>query len=204
MTLEHGKDAVIQEIVLAPASFEKVRVPLTNEESLQDIMDTISSAVETTKTRLDAELLIVRIVLEGNSALYRLLNREQESVLMESRIEYEHRDDIWIDSLDIKGVSNINSVNENSYDIERNDHLLGALAETIDQQLLNSLELKESVQADLDKLARSLPGELNFLFDDGSTESQSSNVEQVLRDGATWIMHQLEATDDPDSGHNES
>jgi len=68
VTLEHGKDAVIHEIDIAPASFEKVRVPLTNEESLQDIMDAINSAIETTKTRFDTELLIVRIVLEGNSA----------------------------------------------------------------------------------------------------------------------------------------
>ncbi len=204
VTLEQGKDAVIREIDIAPASFEKVRVPLTDEESLSDILDAIKSKIETTKAHVDAELLIVRIVLEGNSPLYRLLNREQESVLIDSRMEYEHRDDIWIDSLDVKGISTVDSASEHALATEGDNLLLGALTQTIDQQLLNSLELKETVQADLDKLARALPGELNTLFDDGTTESQSANVEQVLRDGATWIMHQLEIVDTPDSERNES
>jgi len=202
VTLESGKDPAIREINIAPAQFQRIHFTLSQEESLRELIDAVLRSVEITQENSETEILIVRVILEGHSQLHRLLNRELESVLIDLREEYEHRNDIWIDSIDIKNVHAPVNTNELISNESNHDHFLNSLASTINEELVNSNELIISIQSDLDALARALPGELNNMFDDGTEDSRKKNVLALLDESKNWIMHQLETDDKADLEHD--
>jgi len=202
VTLQFGKDPTIREINIAPAQFKKIHFTLTQEESLREIIDAVSRSIELTQEDSEAEILIVRVILAGHSRLHRLLNREFESVLIDLREEYEHRNDIWIDSIDIKEVHSPIETNELTSNVSSHDHFLNSLASMIDEELVNSNKLNITIQSDLDALARALPGELNNIFDDGSEASRKNNILALIDESKKWIMHQLEADDKANVEHD--
>jgi len=68
---------------------------------------------------------------------------------------------------------------------------------------LSSPSLLESIHADLEKLTRALPGELNDMFESELADSQSNATTRLVHESSDWILQQL-SSEPSDSSTDES
>jgi hypothetical protein len=135
--------------------------------------------------------------LIGNTPLASHLHRTKEATLEKLRLHYEHRVDLWIDSLDTRKLFTAESDTQES--TSSSHSFISSLRKLIDEDMLSSINLTDAIHEDLDKLTRALPGELNNIFEPELANSHSDAAEKLKREGTHWILHQLNTESDGSS-----
>jgi DNA repair exonuclease SbcCD nuclease subunit len=197
VSLEQGKSPEITTVSIAPVRFERISVALDGIDERRDAFDLITDTIEQFRENNDVDHLIVRVELIGATSVTSHYHRNKESVLIELRLRYEHRDDLWIDSLDTRKLCAAESNSHNTKPAVHN--FISSLQTLINEELLSSPNLRDSIHEDLDKLTRALPGELNDMFESELSDSQSDAASKLVHEGRDWILHQLNSESEDSS-----
>jgi len=197
VSLEQGKAPDIKALTIAPARFERIPVTLDSIDEQGEAFEQITSDIEKQRSSSDADHLIVRLELKGTTPLTNYYQRNKESELIELRMLYEHRDDLWIDSLDTRNLkvpeSNLDEATSSS------NSFISSLQTLINDDMFLSANLMESINDDLTRLTRALPGELNNLFEQELASNQSEAITTLAHDSSHWILQQLSSESDETS-----
>lgn len=197
VSLEQGKPPNITTVSIAPVRFERISIALDGIEERRDAFELITDTIEQFRDSNDVDHLIVRVELIGATSAASHYHRNKESILIELRLRYEHRDDLWIDSLDTRKLC---ATESNSHTTKPTAHsFISSLQTLIDEDLLSSPNLRDSIHEDLDRLNRALPGELNDIFDSELSDVQSDAASKLVRQGSDWILHQLNSESEESS-----
>ncbi len=198
VTLAPRKAPAMSEHELAPVRFERIFVPIDGIESRHLAVDQIIQTIKLQRDALDTPHLIARVHLQGATELRSVYQRNSPALLAQLQTEFEHRDDLWIDSIDARALTS--PIFEDSDKRILQNSTLNELMALLDNDLLATANLKDNVIDDLKKLTRALPGELNQLFDIESTD----NLSDWIQTSALWMKQQLETDEPSDSSPRNS
>ena len=190
VTLRQGQPPDITRLCIAPVCFERIAVSLDDAVERRDVLVQANHAIEKAATQSTAEHLIIRLELTGETSLAGHTTRNREAILVELRLEYEHRDDVWIDSIDVRKLRL--PTEKNSDGATQSNSFLNALRELMDDELLSSLNLQENIQDDISALNRALPREVNSIFDAELNDSKKTEKNELIKMSRDWILNQLE------------
>lgn len=193
VTLRKGVAATVEAICLAPVRFERINIDLTGLESRNDAFDKMINVIDAVRDRSDVDCLIARIVLCGESRLANHYKRDRDNLLVQLQVEYEQKDGLWIDSIDLHSLSGGFDANGNS--ATSGNSMLTTLHSMINSDLLADANLRESVSQDLSRLIRALPAELKDIFDRSNDENEQLLLDTLMKDGGSWMIQQIETED---------
>lgn len=192
VTLTPGEAPAIQSISLAPVRFERLEVSVSGMDIKRQAYEQILHSLSTLRDAVDTDHLIVRVRLTGQTPLATSYQRDRQALLVQLQTEYEHRQDLWIDSVDARELQ---LPGIESMDTPRSHSLVAELQSLVSEDLLNTVNLQDEVAEDLRQLVRALPPELNDLFG-GTPEAEREYIRQsLLPTGAQWMLRQLDSTD---------
>lgn len=203
VTLVSGKKPDIRSINLAPVRFERLRLSIDNIDDKNTAYDAMVGALNQCRESMDAEVLIIRLELEGTSILASSYQRDRDVLLTMLQAQFENNNKLWIDSVNARSLQ-LPMQTDNSGVIENS--LLAQLQSLIGDDLLDNFNVQESVAEELRQLGRALPPDLHELFGKTPELEREYIRETLLPDGARWMRLQLEANDSDheDSGEADS
>ncbi|NND92914.1 MAG: DNA repair exonuclease [Granulosicoccus sp.] len=188
VTLTAGEAPDIQCIELAPVRFDRLTVSLDACDDKRYAYERILEELKRHRESLDTEHLVVRVQLCGSTSLATYYQREHQALLVQLQTEFEHRDDLWIDSVDARALR---LPVYDSAATSTEDPLLAELQLLAGSKLLQTANLQDAVSEDLALLVRALPSELGELFGKTPEDERRFIAETLLPAGAAWILHQL-------------
>ncbi|MFK7893412.1 MAG: exonuclease SbcCD subunit D [Granulosicoccus sp.] len=198
VTLTTGAPARIEPVNIAPIRFDRLHIDMDGVEDKRDGYAKITEAIQTHSDALDIDHLILRLELAGTSLLASSYQRDQHMLFVQLQTEYEHRDELWIDSIDTRQLHLPDA--HQPTDVAENT-IVAELGSLVDEQLLSSISLQDTVAADLELMIKALPSDLGDLFGKTPQEEKAFVRETLMSSGAHWMLRQLEARDaDHDAG----
>ncbi len=201
VTLNQGDKPDIRSINLAPVRFERLSVSLDTMDDKKTSYETMLQALNRCRETVDADVLIVRVVLEGHTVLASSYQRDRQSLLVALQTEFEHRKDLWIDSVSARALQ---LPDEHNNSTATGNSIAAELQTLVSDELLDNVSLQEAVAEDLSLLIKALPPELNEMFGDTPEMEREFIRASLLPDGAHWMLRQLEAYKTDDSGTEET
>lgn len=193
VTLQANEKPVIQAINLAPIRFERIRVSIDGFEHRPEAFTHMVNTILQQAAAIEVDHLILRVQLFGATPLRHHYKRDSKALLIQLRTEFEQRDDLWVDSVDVRKLT-LHS-GESSTSTKHDQALVSQLQSLINDELLNTANVKDTVEQDITKLIRALPAELKDLF-------ESSQQEDLLRSGADWILQHLRQSSSPSANED--
>jgi DNA repair exonuclease SbcCD nuclease subunit len=165
---------------LATAQFERLPVPCHDIADWGDLVTALTQSLKTARREHDAEHLIVRPMLQGNSPLAWRAHRDADLLREQAQSVAEQIGTLWIDKVEIGLQSG------------ENTRPAGALGEMAALVSAGSLRVDDPrVVAELDLITKHLPKELRGLMGDSETEV-SRALEQAMQEGAIHLLARLE------------
>lgn len=193
VTLEPDTPPVIHAIKLAPTRFERVSININDIDERRDAYLKITQALNEFRDSVDDERLIVRIELEGVTQLASRYQRDHQALFEQLSVDYEHRHDLWIDSVDTSALQLPEQATSASTNI---DDMTNRLQSLLGDHLINSVTLRDTVDDDMTLLVRALPPELKDMFGETPEATKLFIEQQLLPDSAQWMMRELIVTED--------
>lgn len=183
VTLADDGQATVEHRSVAVARFDRCAVDLTGIADRRGAVRAIETALATARTAMDAEHLVLRLVLTGQAPVAWLLRRDADQVLEEARAAAAGIGTVWIDKV------------ENATRPGAADGLSGPLAEL--QVALPGLAgdpaLAAAAGAALDAVTRALPATLRDTF--GKDEADRARIlAELMSEGAAEVLAALTAT----------
>ena len=200
VTLVNGEKPSIRSINLAPVRFERLAVSLDGIDDRKQAYEKMLIALNHCRESMDSDVLIVRLELAGSSVLTSSYQRDRQTLLVALQTEYEHRDDLWVDSVSARDLQ---LPTEHEASSENNHSLAAELQTLVGEDLLDSVALQEAVADDLKQLSKALPPDLNGLFGATPEEERAYIRRSLLPDGAVWMLRQLEGQVQHDADSDE-
>ena len=200
VTLASGEKPNIRSINLAPVRFERLPVSIDGIDDRKLAYEQMLEALNRCRDSMDTDVLIVRLELEGSSVLASSYQRDRQTLLVALQTEYEHRDDLWIDSVSARSLQ----LPDEHEDAAESNHSIAAELQTlVGKDLLESISLQEAVAEDLKQLSKALPPDLNGLFGATPEEEREFIRHSLLPDASVWMLRQLEAQTSVDKDSDE-
>lgn len=200
VTLAEGEKPDIRSISLAPVRFERLPVSLDGVDDRKLAWERMLESLRHCRDSMDTDILIVRVELEGSSVLASSYQRDRQALLVALQTEYEHRDDLWIDSVSARSLQ----LPEEGEQATVADHSIVAELQTlVSDDLLQNIALQEAVAEDLKQLVKVLPPDLNGLFGATPEEEREFIRHSLLPDGSRWMLRQLEGRSSLDKDADE-
>lgn len=196
VTLARGEKPDIRSITLAPVRFERLTVSLDAVDDKREAYERMLEALRRCRESMDADILIIRIELEGSTVLASSYQRDREALLVALQTEFEHRSDLWIDSVSARSLR----LPAQQAEADERDHSVASeLQALVGEDLLDDIALQEAVAEDLKLLVKALPPDLNGLFGNTPEEERAFIRQSLLPDGSRWMLRQLEAQSSTDT-----
>lgn len=197
VTLTSTKVANIRSINLAPVRFERLTVSIDNIDEKKIAYEKMLTALLQCRDSNDADILIIRLELQGMSPLATSYQRDKEVLLLMLQADIEHRDDLWLDSvsarsLELPGMLSGVCSGVNSSESSSGYSMLTELQTLVEDSLLENVNLQELVAEELKLLGKAMPPELNELFGKTPEEEREYIRQELLPEGADWMLRQLE------------
>ncbi|MGQ7847759.1 metallophosphoesterase family protein [Granulosicoccus sp. 3-233] len=190
VTLASDSKPDIRRINLAPVRFERLPVSLDSIDESKVAYERMLDALNRCRESMETDILIVRLELEGHSVLASSYQRDRQTLLVALQTEFEHRDDLWIDSISAQSLQ----LPEAHDDGRESNHSIAAELQTlVGNELLDSIALQEAVADDLRLMTKALPADLNTMFGRTPEEQREFIRRSLLPDGAVWMQRQLES-----------
>ncbi len=197
VTLPPGEAPTIQSISLAPVRFERLEVAMDDMDDKRLAYELILKSLSALRDSVDTDHLIVRVQLTGKTRLASSYQRDRQALLVQLQAEYEHRKDLWIDSVEARGLQ----LPADDGDATGRSHsVVAELQSLVSEELLNTVNLQDEVAEDLKLLVRALPPELSEMFG-GTPEAEREYIRNaLLPTSAQWMLRQLDTTDSGSTG----
>ena len=197
VTLPPGEAPTIQSISLAPVRFERLEVAMDGMDDKRLAYEQILKSLSALRDNVDTDHLIVRVQLTGKTRLASSYQRDRQALLVQLQAEYEHRKDLWIDSVEARGLQ----LPADDGDATGRSHsVVAELQSLVSEELLNTVNLQDEVAEDLKLLVRALPPELSEMFG-GTPEAEREYIRNaLLPTSAQWMLRQLDTTDSGSTG----
>lgn len=192
VTLSSEEAPRIETINLAPIRFDRLPVDLAGTDDKRDAFARILKALNDYRQALETDHLVVRVQLSGTTPLASSYQRDREALLLELQTEYEHRNDLWIDSVDARALQ---LPDEHHSTSTGENPVVAELSTLVGEELLSTINLQEAIADDLKLLVRALPPELKELFGKTPEEEMTFVRQTLLPAGAQWMLRQLEVSD---------
>ncbi len=179
----------ITEVPTARAQFERIRVNLAGAETLSEVVQRAELALEKARGEAEAELLVARIILDGQTPLAPWLRLNDELALSDLSLAAERVGGTRIDSVRLECRLPANESDTASGPV-------GELRHILDKGALGNTELMKEARARLDAIRKALPPEIRNEFG-ASEEAIEALIEQMIAQGSEAVLAHL-ARSEPD------
>ena len=181
---DHQIDA--EEHKLAIAQFEEVSVPLDDISQWADAIDEAMSKVDQQSDACNAEHLVARVFLTGNTTLAWRLQRDADLFEQELTSRFEDNGHHWLDKLIVDCQPLQSTSQTTTTDLTPQTEL----HELMLNEINHSDAFRKNAKQSVDDFLRALPGELRSAFGDDET-ALAATIETLAHQGSKLVTAKL-------------
>jgi len=184
VTISDDKQVDITEHLLAVAQFETLTIKLDHSHEWHSVIDKVINEINRASNHCDADHLIARVLLQGQSVLTWQLHRDTDLLINEIEARLDDDDHLWLDKL----IVNCEPVKGTSANFDTGPQQ--ELSILMSKQIEQSTQLIEDAKQTINAMFKSLPSELRARF--GETEEQlDKNIKSLARQGSKQVIAKL-------------